>query len=133
MTFRSITALALLLSTTGVGASAAVAQAAPAEIRGPLEEPGQKTHCLALGQSFQKRKVELVEQEKQFDHVFPAPSASEKQLQADMAKLIASTGQLADALISIYGDAKAPARSDREALDARSLHDLIPDVRTCLS
>ena len=133
MTFRPITALALLLSIPSGEASAAFAQAAPAEIRGPLREPAQKTHCLTLGQSFRKRKADLVEQEKQFAHVFPAPTDSEKQLQADMAKLIASTGQLADALISIYGDAKAPAQSNREVLDARSLHDLIPDVRTCLS
>ena len=133
MTFRSITALALLLSISGGGASAAFAQAAPAEIRGPLQEPAQKTHCLALGYSFQKRKAELVGQEKQFSQVFPAPSDSEKQLQANMVKLIASTGQLADALISVYGDATAPAQSDQAALDARSLQDLIPEVRTCLS
>jgi len=132
MTFRSITAVALLLAAPSAG-SAALAQAAPTEIRGPLQQPAQKTHCLALGHSFQKRKAGLVEQAKQFENVFPAPTDSEKQLQANVVKLIASTGQLADALISVYRDAVAPAKSDQDALDGQSLQDLIPDVRTCLS
>jgi hypothetical protein len=126
---RSFCAASLLFA----GAIGVTSTPAEAAMEGPLQTPAEQSHCLAVAHRFNSLNAGLVEKITQFNQVFSAPDENQKQILAGITKLATSTRQIADALKSVYGDAPTPSADEESLLAGRSVQDLIPDVKKCLS
>lgn len=123
------------LLTFSVSALMALSGSALAQTAAPnasMQLLAHTTHCLAVGQAFQAKTVEVDEKISQFHALFPNPSDSEKALLGQLTDLRTSFKQAADLLKSRYYGAPAPSQADIDAAIALSPHDRLTEVKTCI-
>lgn len=102
----------------------ALAGATPAAA-GPLTDPAQQTHCLAVGNAFQKNYQTLQTMVDGGKGVVSPDITQSTQKIADNLK------SLSDGLHAVYGDATPPSESEQTAVNGVSSAALLPDVKQC--
>lgn len=104
-----------------------------AQTTGPLQDPAERTHCLAVAHRFTALQRDFTEKAQEFGAVFKDPTADQKALLANLTQMSTQTGELAGSLTSVYGAATPPTAEQDRALADDSVAALIPDVKKCLS